>query len=338
MDWTKSYTAIWRVYKVNRRTWEDGDPLNKVDSFSLSRMSDGSLIESGTMELSGEFESGYYRVVMIAEQGLLRERVNVATLLFNATGGKVDYGNTTHNVSGMSVLYPASTTSVDLGAYMPAGADGAQYAKDLLAKTINAPVEAHGSFTVDDYIVHETGSTVLSAVWSVLEAGGYVIQIDGRGIVHIMPKPTEPALILSGENAGLLMNGVDFSDNMNEIPNRYVVIDGDVITIAQNNDANSPVSILNRGYRVDTVDTAPTFVDGENRAEYANRMLEESSVLKEQKDYTREYAPDVYPYSIVRASVTGLDGDLRVDSQSITCGNGITVAEHAYKETKLWTR
>ena len=45
--------------------------------------------------------------------------------------------------------------------------------------------------------------------------------------------------------------------------------------------------------------------------------------------YTREWAPGVYPFSIVRCAVPerGLDGDYRVLSQRLTCAKGVTVQE-----------
>ena len=52
----------------------------------------------------------------------------------------------------------------------------------------------------------------------------------------------------------------------------------------------------------------------------------------------REWYPGVLVGSVVRGSVSsvGLDGDMRVERQSITCGAGITVEERAVKEVKAW--
>jgi len=336
MDWGSSYSATWRVFRVNRNTWADGQALEDIDVVSISRTGDGSLLESGNMQLSGDFESDYYRIVMTAEQGGELTRVDVGTLLFDTTGGDEDYGSTSYNVNGLSVLHPASTTAVTIGEYAPAGVDGAQYAKALLESAINAPVVVEGGFILNEHVVHELGSTILNAAWGVLEAGNFVIQIDGRGVVYIRPKPTQPALILSNQTSAQLFNGIEFNADMSQIPNRYVVIDGNTITVAENNDPTSIVSTVSRGYNVDVIDTSPTPVNSETYSEYANRMLKQSSILKEERTYTREYAPDVYPYSLVKASVAGMSGNFRVDSQTITCGYGITVNEKASKETQLW--
>lgn len=336
MNWTKSYTSTWRVFRVNRKTWADGEMLEKVDSASVSRTADGQILESGSLEVSGEFNTDYYRIVMTAEQSGEIERVDVATLLFEVKGGSIDFGRTVHEVDGFSVLYPAETTAITLGEYAPAGVDGVKYAKELLESAINAPVETEGSFILNNHIVHELGSSVIEAVWAVLDAGGYIIQIDGRGVVHIRPKPTEPTLKITNANIGMLSNGIDFESDMSEIPNRYIVIDDTNVVIAENNNPESIVSTVNRGYFVDMVDTSPTPVDGKTLQEYANDRLRALSVLKDERTYKREYAPNVYLYSIVRASIDGLQGDLRVTSQSIDCGNGIVVSEKASKEIALW--
>lgn len=336
MDWTKSYTVTWRIFRVNQKTWADGELLNKVDSVSFSSTADGRMLESGSMELTGDFETGYYRIVMTALQGGELTRVDVATLYFESSGGNIDYGRTAHEVNGSSVLYPASTTSVITGEYAPKGVNGAEYAAELLRGCIHAPVEVEGEFTLDDYVVHELGSAVIDAVWSILDAGSFVMQIDGRGVVHICPKPTQPSLIVNNASIGLLNNGIEFDADMSEIPNRYIVIEDENITIATNDDPTSIVSTVSRGYFVDAVDTSPVKVNGKTTAEYAYDRLKSLSIMKDERQYDREYAPDVYIYSLVRASVNGLQGDLRVTSQSVSCGNGITVAEKAEREIQLW--
>lgn len=336
MDWTRSYESTWRVFRVNEKTWADGAEIRNVDSAKISRTADGSLLETGSLVVTGDFETGYYRIVMTADQDGELTRVDVGTLYFQASGGETNFGRTAYDVDGSSVLYPAYTTTVIIGEYAPAGADGAQYAASLLRGAINAPVEVHGGFTLNDHVVHELGAAVIEAVWAVLDAGGFVIQIDGKGIVHILPKPTEPSLTINSSSIGRLSNGIDFSADKSDIPNRYIVIDGNNVTIAVNDDPASEVSTVRRGFFVDVVDTSPTPVNGKTMAEYAHDRLKAMSIMRDERKYTREYAPDVYLYSIVRSSISGLQGDLRVLSQSIRCSNGISVSEKAAREIALW--
>lgn len=336
MNWSQSYSASWRIFRVNRKTWADAEMLKNVDKVSISRTADGNLLESGGLDVTGEFDADYYRIVMTAEQGGESARVDVATLFFDSSGGEDDYGRTAYKVDGYSVLRPADTTAILIGEYAPAKADGANYAANLLRGAINAPVHVEGSFELNDHVVFELGSSVLEAVWSILEAGDFVIQIDGRGEVHIKPKPKEPSLIINNSSKRILFNSIDFEANKADIPNRYIVIDDNHITTAVNDDVNSEVSTVRRGFFVDTVDTSPTLTDNETLSGYAKRKLREASILKDVKSYKREYAPNVYPYSLIRASVSSLFGDLRVESQSIDCSNGITVTEKASREIHLW--
>lgn len=336
IDFSKSYTSEWRVFRVNRATWADAEPIDDVDQVDITRTADGSLIESGSMDVTGDLETDYYRVVMTAIQDGEAQRVDVGTLLFDINGGEVNYGTTSQSADGYSVLYPASKTMIITGQYAPAGVNGAAYAAELLRETINAPVEVDGSFTLNDNVVHEIGASVLEAVWAVLDAGGYVIQIDGRGVVHIIPKPTEPALVIDTANAKLLTHGISYSRDISEIPNRYICITGNTKVIAVNDDQNSEVSTVSRGYYVDEIDEKPTPVNGETLNQYARERLQEMSYMTDEHEYTREFAPDVYVYDIVRASIDGLDGDLRVTDQSITCSHGITIDETANREVYMW--
>ena len=336
MNWGQSYSASWRVYRVNRKTWADREELKGVDSVSLTRTADGGLLESGGMDLSGTFEPDYYRIVMIAEQGGEVERVDVATLLFDISGGSYNYGSDKPSAEGYSVLYPASKQVILAGEYAPKGVNGAEYAAELLRGAINAPVEVEGGFILNENIVHEIGSNVIDAVWAVLKAGGFIIQIDGRGVVHIRKKPTEPALIIDNTNARLLGPEIPHQGDMSGLPNRYIVLVGSSKTIAVNDDPESPISTESRGYYVDYVDESPTPIDGETYSQYANRKLREMSVLEHEYSYKREYAPGVMLYSIVRSSIDGLDGDIRVNSQTVECGNGIVINEKGIVEVELW--
>lgn len=336
MEWGQSYSATWKVFRVNRSTWADAEELKSIDEVSVSRTADGSLLESGSMELSGEFTSDYYRIVMVAEQGGEVTRVDVATLLFDVTGGTINYGRTVHDVDGFSVLYPASKTTILAGEFAPKGVDGAEYAAELLREAVNAPVSVEGSFTLNDYLVHDIGSSVLEAVWNVLGAGNFVMQIDGRGVIHIRPMPTDPSLIIDNSSLEIMMSEISFETDISDVPNRYIVIVDNNKTVAVNNDPESVISTSQRGYCVDHVDESPTAINGETLSAYANRRLRELSVEKEEKTYAREYAADVYLYSIVRASIDGMTGDYRINSQTVECGKGITVQEKAVKEVPLW--
>lgn len=336
MDWSRSYTAEWRVFRVNPETWQDGEPIGKVDAIGIERTSDGPLLESGSMDCSQPIEDGWYRIAMTAVQDGEVERADVATLLFESSGGSVD--GSTYSADGRSVLYPASTTAMLAGSFAHSGANGAEYAARLLRSAIVAPVEVEGSFTLNGDVVHDFGSSVLDAAWAVLDAGGFCMQVDGDGTVRIRKMPSTPSLLLDSEGMRLLMPRVSFSDDRSGIPNRFTAVDGTRSATAVNDDPASPVSTVSRGYAVDAVDDKAVLVNGETVEAHARRRLVELSTLSDVRDYTREYVPGVLPFDIIRVSIpaANLDGDMRVQSQSLACGAGITVTERAIMEVPLW--
>lgn len=336
----------WRVFRVNVDTWADGPLLTRVNSASVSRdVSDTpTTIERGSMSVdmavADSFEEGYYRIVMTASQGGSTERVDVATLLFTSVSSTVSRGVSEAQLSGRSVLYPASVTRLAAGSYAPKGVDGAAFCKELLDGCINAPVLNEGSFTLDDHVVFDMGASVLDCVWMVLDAGNHVLQIGGDGIVHVRPKPTAPSLVLDTAHARLLHPESGHDLDYSEVPNRYIAVMDNATATAVNSDPTSVTSTVYRGWTSDIVDQSPVRTDGETLAAYAARRLEEESMVTDERTYTREWWPDVMPFSLVYGSLSsvGIEGDFRVVSQQLTCGSGIVVEERASREVYAWRR
>lgn len=335
--------AAWRVFRVDPVTWADGEQVHGMVGASVSRSAEGT-IENGEMTVdravADSFSEGYYRIAMTASQGGQAERVDVATLLCVSTSDTVNRGLSVASVTGRSVLHPASTKRLSTGSYAPRGVDGARYCADMLSDAINAPVVVSGGFTLDDHVVFDVGTSVLDAVWLVLEAGNHVMQIAGDGTVTILPRPTEPSLDLDLAHARLLQPGVTRELDWSDVPNRYFAVDNGTVEVAVNDLPTSATSTVARGWLSDVVDESPTRVDGETLHAYAERRLEEMSMVKDTRTYTREYWPGVHPFSVMRGSLTsvGMEGDFRVESQQITCGRGIVVEEMAAREVHSWTR
>lgn len=332
MDYSQGYTSRFEVSRMNADTWAAYGEISNVSKFSITRNCTDTvpLIETATMEVDDSFEDGWYKLAMIVEQGGF-ERVDLGVFLFEATGSEFNYGRQTTTVSGFSVLKPADEMLLVSGEYAPMGSNGVDVAATLLQACIPAPVETQGSFLLADNVVFSVGQSYLAAVWMLLDAGGYCIQLDGDGTVNILPKPTEPSLELSKANAALLVPGIKDDKTRSGVPNRYYAIDGGAIAVATNEDPASFVSYKNRGRWVDAVDTSPTRINGETLEAYAQRKLTEATYITKKVTYTREYYPDVVPFSIVRGNMTdiGLDGDMMVLSQSLTCDKGVSIQETA---------
>ena len=161
LNWAESYTCSWRLAKVDETTWADSGAILGINSAKITRTADGHLLESGSISIdSDELDAGYYRLVLVArsESGEY-ERVEVATMLFEGDSCEYDYGGYDRAYSGRSVLFPASKRVFIDGTYAPANTDGAEFAAKLLAMCVKAPIEVETSFTLNNNIVFEFGSS-----------------------------------------------------------------------------------------------------------------------------------------------------------------------------------
>ena len=348
MNWTSGYTSRWRLFRVDRSTWADGDEVGGLESATIE-LKDGAtdhLLVSGGFTVVAprgiDVSADVYRLVLHADQGGLVERQEVATLMCECSHRDGERGRIVHELTGNSVLYPASVRSLATGSYAPSGVGCLTWAADLLRSCLIAPVVVDGESEpeLSEHVVFDAGTSVLDAVWQVLDACGATMQVDGGGIVHLLMKPSEPKLVLDRAAARLLHPGVGEDLDLSGVPNRVIVErDGSRYEVT-NDDPESPTSTVTRGYVHDHYISSPTLVNSETLYGHAVRQLKELSVVQDRRTYSREWWPDVYPGDIVRGSIpsVGLDGDLRVIRQSLDCGHGVKVTEEAAKEIALWAR
>ena len=331
-DWGGGYTAEFGISEVNPDTWTASATVESVISLSKTASVNDSvpLIEQANLSTDADFEPGWYQLVMVTGPEA-REKIGLGVMKFERTSSAINHGSSVVQASGFSVLKPADKMKVVAGMYAPKGADGAQEAAKLLRNSCKAPVVVEGGFTLASNVVYGIGMGYLEAAWLLLSAGGYCIQLGDDGVIYLREMPSEPVLELSRANADLLIPGVQDDFDISGIPNRYYAIEGGSIAVAVNDSADSAASFANTGEWSDYVDISPVRVNGETLDAYAKRKLAEMSIVTRSRTYSREYVPDVKPYSVVRGSLgnVGLDGDMVVTAQSFACGFGIVVQETA---------
>lgn len=349
IDWTRGYSATFRLYEVDPDTWADAGRLYGATSASVERTDDGDApeLESSSVEIDDDVGTGFrerlLRLVMIAVQDGATERVDVCTQRYSATSGKTQRGYRTRSLRGRSVLHAAatSTTSLVYGPYVPAGSDGAAEAARMLSAAGVGQVSVSGSFLMSEPYVFDRSEKVLTSAWAILRAGGFRIRLDGRGAVTVLPRAESgdaPALNLSGDLVRLVIPGVGDELDWSDVPNRYIAEEGSEVAVAVNDDPLSPTSTLARGHYVDRYDGSVVRVNGESLEAYASRRLAEESVVADSRNVEREWWPDVYPGDLVRASLPrdGMQGEFRVRRQSLRCGAGIVVTERSEREVVAW--
>jgi len=331
IDYGNGYSSSWRAMRVDPSTWASADELPGLLSASVERDSSSDMYESGSMSFDGQMPSGelWCRIEMLAEQAGLVERHAIATFLMSPGDSTAGLGGSKAEYQCLSVLSPANDRVLLAGDYAPVGIDGAAFAASLVAKCAPAPVFAEGSFTLSQNVVFAKGTTHLEAARMLLDSAGWCMQIDGDGTVWVRPKPSDASLVLDQAHASLIGTEVTLGGAMADVPNRYIAVDGDEEAVAVNDRRGDPVSTYERGRYVDVYDESPQRVDGESLQAYAERKLAEAAASVETRSYTREFWPGVKPLDIVEGSIAsvGLDCTMRVKTQSLALGSGVTVTE-----------
>ena len=342
MDWDASYALRVRAYVVDPDTWADCDELPHVTSATIDMALDKSEIQTGRMDATVDRDTDlidrYYRIVAETTQNGATSRTDIATMFCTSAPWTNEGGMRRAEMSLSSVLYPAANVIIPDGTFIPSGDNAVSWCSIWLKDCLKAPVTARGSFAFGSYVVFGGGMSVLDAVTYVLNAGGYRLRIGGDGSVTMCPMSDEPSITVTAAGRAFMRDGIKATNNMASIPNRVIVTKDGVTATATNDRKSSKTSIYVRGYPREVYESNPQLLDGETLQGYANRRLSETSVLCEERTYTRDYIGGVFVGDLILAGLqqADLDGSMRCTKQSITCSGRIMVQETARTEEVTW--
>ena len=344
-NWFRTYTSEWELVPIDPGGWVELEPLTMVKSFKFNTSGDDDvpLLNSGSITIDTYEEDpppGWYKIKgrFISPNGEM-ESYPIGVLVCESSDYNHDYGLNRLTMSGKSVLFPAKNKYMANGAYIPRGSDGAEWCRGMIQSCTPAPVSVDGDmdFTLSRNYVFDNNTSILKAVWDVLDSAKWVMQIDGDGNIHLLPKPMQPDIRFEDDALSLFQPGLSRSTPIADIPNVYICNYGNRRVRVVNDDPDNIVSTVSRGYERETVDNDPMLVNGESVDNYAARMLEEQSTLVQTYSYRREVWDNVMPFDMVYFNIPGFIGEARVLSQAFDFeGGGIQIDEIVGKEVKLW--
>ena len=344
-DWFRSYTTEWELVPMDPKAWVDESPLTMVKSFRFSTNGDDDvpLLQSGSITIDTMDDDpppGWYKIraKFHAPTGEV-EYYPFGVLLCEASDYSHDFSIGTVSMPGKSVLQPAKTHYMRNGEFIPKGSSGAEWCRDILSMSTPAPVVIadNQDFTVNQNYVFDTKTSCIKAVWQVLDAGKWVIQIDGNGVIHLLPKPKFASVRFENEALSLFTPGLSRNTSISDIPNVYICNYGNRRVRVVNDDPESIVSTVSLGYEKQYVDTDPVLINGEDLDHYCRRMLEEKSTLVRTYSYTREIWEELAPFDKAYFNIPAYTGEARVISQSFDTSNGgVSIDEMVGEEVKLW--
>lgn len=332
MDWSKGFSARYRLVKVDPSAWADTETLD-FTSGNVTRDS-SALMQSADVELTksiGGYEA-WIRVYLDAEQGSgNREQVPLFTGLACVPTRSLESRRETYSVECYSVLKPVNDVILDRGWFAAKGAVVVDIVRDLL-KVTPAPISfEEGSPRLDTYVLAEDGETNLSMAQYLLSLISWEIFISGDGRIVLRPIQDRVAAMFNSIKNDVI--GINITDTINwySCPNVFRAVSDVGSAVAVDDDENSPLSIVNRGREVWMEETNCILNSGETLQAYAERRLAEEQAPVRTFSYTRRFDPNVFPGDLVDISYPAADfnGLFRVTSQTITLGYSGEVQEEA---------
>ena len=332
MNYSRGFSASYYMTILDPVTFRDVQTIS-IKGGSIDR-STSELMESADIDLTeipGDGEE-WIRVYLTARQeGSEDERVPVFTGLLSVPERSLDGHRESYTVECYSVLKPAADILLQRGWYAPSGVNGAALAASLLSCGLAPVTLSEHAPVLAGSIVSEDGETNLSMAEKILAAIGWRIRITGAGEIQISEPAVRPSASFDAlENDSLEMKVTDTQDWFS-CPNVFRAVQGDLVSIARDDDPSSSLSTASRGREIWMEETDCSLGAGETLSDYALRRLKEEQSPARKLKYDRRYQPDIVPGDQVRIHYpgNGIAGVFQITSQSIELGYNAKTTEEA---------
>ena len=334
MIWKDGYTAAYYITLVDSKSWRDIGRM-KVAGGTIERIATD-LMESADLdmtELPGIGEA-WVRIWLDADQNGVTH-VPLFTGLTSAPSRSINGRRNTYRVECYSVLKPLDDILLERGFYIPAGVNAPKAAARLL-KAGPAPVVVEGSGTMPrltESVVAEEGETKLTLAWKVLNAIGWRIRIDGRGVIHIEERSNSVVSMFDANANDIIELNLTDECDWFSCPNVLRSISDYLTAVARDDDPASPFSTVSRGREIWAEETSVALGTNEALSTYAVRRLKELQSPAQTVSYNRRFDPDVKVGDLVRINhpEIGIDGTFEITTQTLKLSYGCRTEEEAFR-------
>lgn len=349
-DWSSSMQQTFEYYVVDPNTWKDKFLLSNVKSCSISRDSEAETLGSATIDITESVGECYIRVYLITIQNGLTEKHPLGTFIVQTPSSSFDGRMKTVSMDAYTPLLELKENPPPLGYSILKNSNIMDNAYVIVREQVRAPVvETKNDETLYYDFVAETTDTWLTFISDLISNAKYTLALDDIGRIMFAPKQDlsslQPVWTYDDSNSSILYSDISMDHDLYGIPNVVEVIyssGGDTYySKVVNDDANSPISTVNRGREILHRVTNPDMVGNPTQKqidEYAEQLLKELSSLEYTISYTHGYCPvrigDCVRLNYERAGLTDIKA--KVISQTIKCESGCPVTEKAVFNTKLW--
>lgn len=349
-DWSKSMQQTFEYCIVDPGTWKDIKKLDTVKSCSITWDSDTDTLGSATIDATDTLGECYIRVYLVTIQNGLRERHPLGTFMVQTPSSTFDGKIRTVSMDAYTPLIELKEKQPPIGYSILKDSNIMDIAYQLTAENLRAPVVRTKNADKLYYdFISETDDTWITFISDFIANAKYSFGLDELGRVLFVPAQDtaslQPLMTFDDSNSSILYPEISMDHDLYKLPNVVEVIysNGSKHHYARavNDDANSPISTINRGREIVYRETDPSFA-GEPTDDqidaYAQQLLRKMSSIEYTVNYSHGYCGvrlgDCVRLNYKRAGITNVKA--KIISQSIKCEPGCPVTEKAVFTTKLW--
>lgn len=350
IDWTKSMQRTYEYYLVDPNTWCDVKKLTMVKTSSIDWDLDSDTLGSQSISIDEHIGEAYVRTYMIINQNGVEHKRPMGTFLVQTPGMFFDGKTKEYSADAYTPLIELKEKYPEIGHFEEEKTVIMDRVYMLTRENLRAPVikPDNDEVLIKDFIA-DPNADMLEYVNDLMTNAKYEFDLDEMGRVIFKPKQDiaalQPVWTFDDGNSSILLPNINLDEDLYGIPNSVEVVCSTGSTtyraVVRNEDADSPVSIKNRGRVIPYRETNPSIVGTatqEKIQEYAELLLRELSTIERTITYTHAYCPvrigDCIRLNYSRAGLTNIKA--KIISQSIPCTPDCPVTETAVYTTKLW--
>lgn len=350
IDWTESMDQTFEYYEVDPVTWKDTKKIDNVTSSSISRDSGTDTLGSASIDMENTVGECYIRIYLIVKQNGITQKESLGTFLIQTPSSSFDGKTRKVSVDAYTPLLELKENPTPLG-YALLKDDNVMREAYLLARdNCRVPViETTSNKLLTANFVSNTEDTWLSYIKDLIAQAKYAFGLDELGRILFNPvqktEELQPKWTFNDDNSSILFPELTLKHDLYKVPNVVEVVCSTgttkMFSRVENNDPNSPTSIIKRGREILYRDTNPDIHGYPTQAqldEYAENLLSSLSSVEYSVSYSHAYCPvtigDCVRLNYKKAGLK--DVKAKIISQSISCKPGCTVKETAVFTKKLW--
>ena len=349
-NWGESMQQTFEYYTVDPGTWRDDQRITTITKSTIERDSDSETLGSASIEATESLGECYVRIYLITIQNGKREKHPLGTFLVQTPSTSFDGKVKKITMDAYTPLLELKENPPPLGYSILKNANVRENAYIISREHMRAPVvKTTNSEKLYSDFVANTDDTWLTFVSDLIANAKYHLDLDELGRLIYSPdqdiESLQPVWPYDDGNSSILYPDISMDHDLYGVPNVVEVVysgNGANYNIrVENNDENSPTSIINRGREIIYRDTDPDLTGVPTKAqleEYAKRLLKSLSSVEYTISYSHGYCPvrlgDCVRLNYERAGMNGIKA--KVIKQSIDCSSGCKVTETAKFTAKLW--